>query len=175
MSKYYQYTTNYFISDDDIVITSTIGTNTVSTTVLRDGSMDANFKAACAAHRDTVLSLAPTSTSPPCYVDVIGEWIKMTNSGTVVSPASTIRVPAGNSGILIFSLEATSYVTKYSLNGGGFTTFIDGATVAVADGDTLVIEALAVAEQDFVNGKVVDSDTGIDLDAFSLMNNTPAP
>lgn len=174
MSQYRRYTTDVFISDANIIVTSTFGPNTLSNTIVRDGSMDANFKTALAAHRDSVLSLKPSSTSPACYLVTVGKWVKSTNSGTVVSDNATIKVPTGNSGVLVLHLDATSYVTKWSKNGGAFTTFVDGATVTVADGDTLKFEGLALVAQDFVNGTVTDQDTGVQLDAFSLFNSTPA-
>lgn len=174
MAQYRDYTSQIRISDDSIIINSSFSNGTqMSSTVARDGSMDTNFKAACAAHRDAVLGLSPSSTSPSCYVTTPGKWIKMVPSGTLVTLDAIINVPAGNSGVLVFYLDVTPYTVKYSHNGGSYVTFVNGDTVTVANGDTLKLEAFSVATQDFINGSVSDQDTGKLLDAFSLFNSTP--
>jgi hypothetical protein len=175
MSQYREYITRYRISSADIVIISDfVDGSQKADTILRDGSMDTNFKAACAAHRDVVLSLGATSTSTPCSVLLKNKWVKMVASATVASNVATMKVPTGNSGILVVHLDTTGYTVKYSLSGGGFTTTItDGGTITVTDGQTLQFEALAVASFDFQNGSVTDQDTGVQVDVISLMNSTP--
>lgn len=174
MAQYREYNTQYRISPADIVMTSIFVDGTQrSDTIIRDGSMDTNFKTACAAHRDIVLSLKATSTSPPCSVEVRNKWVKMVASGTVASDTATMKVPVGNSGVLVVHLDATGYTVKYSLAGSGFTTVADGGTITVTDGQTLRFEALAVASFDFQTGSVTDQDTGVQIDVISLMNSTP--
>lgn len=177
MAQYREYITEYRISSADIVMTSTfIGGVQKSDTVVRDGSMDTNFKAACAAHRDTVLSLSPSSTSPPCYVAVRGKWIKTHTGATVTSDAATIKVPSGNSGKVKVYFEFTDTGTmKYKIASGSFTTITTGTEITLTDGQTLTLQGLTMAEQEFVNGVVTDSDTGVDLDTISLMNNAFTP
>lgn len=174
MAQFREYFTRVFISDTEITVTTTYGATQLNDIVLRDGSMDTNFKAKQAAHRDAILGLGPSSTTPRCYVDLTGHWIKQTNSGTVVSANATVTVPTGNSGVLVFRTD-TGYTVKYSKNGGAFTTIANGGTVTVANGDTLKFEALAVAAMDFVEADVFDQDTGQLIDSISLLNNTPAP
>lgn len=174
MAQYRDYAEQIRISDTDIIITATLpGGSQLSNTVVRDGSMDTNFKAAMAAHRDAVLSLNPSSTSPPCYVAVQGKWIKSTASPTVITDNATIKVPTGNSGILVLNLEVVTYTVKYSKNGGAFTTIANGGTVTVANNDLLKFEALSVASSDFVNGNITDQDTGVEVDTINLLNTTP--
>lgn len=141
--------------------------------VARDASFDTNFKNAMAAHRDAILSVKASSTSLPCYLDAVGKWFKMANSGTLTTDNAVVRVPAGNSGVLILHREPTSYVTTYSKAGGAFVAFVDGDTVTVTNGQTLRFSAVGVASQDFVNGGVEDQDTGQGLDSISLFNSTP--
>lgn len=174
MSQYRDYDERIRISDTDIVITATLPNGSqLSNTVVRDGSMDANFKAAMAAHRDAVLSLKASSTSPPCYVAVKGKWIKTTASPTIITADSIIKVPTGNSGILVLHLDTSAYTVKYSKNGGAYTTIVDGGTVTVANNDLLKFEALSVVSSDFVNGSVTDQDTGVEVDTINLLNSTP--
>lgn len=177
MAQYREYITEYRISAADIVMTSTfVGGVQKSDTILRDGSMDTNFKTACAAHRDIVLSLSPSSTSPPCYVTVRSKWLKLQANATVTSDIATIKVPTGNSGKMKVYFEATSTGTlKYKIAAGSFTTITTGTEITLTDGQTLSFQGLTMEEQEFINGEVVDTDTGIQLDTISLMNSTPTP
>jgi hypothetical protein len=172
MAQFREYFTRVFITGTEITITTTYGAIQINDIVLRDGSMDTNFKAKQAAHRDVILGLEPSSTSAPCYLDLTGHWIKQTNSGTIISANATVTVPTGNSGVLVLYTD-TAYTVKYSKNGGAFTTIVDGGTVTVANGDTLKFEALSVAAFDYVTGDVYDQDTGRLVDSISLLNNTP--
>lgn len=168
------YNSEIKITDTVINITSTFsGGNQISTDVARDGSMDTNFKAACAAHRDSVLSLSPTSTSPPCYVSTKGKWIKTNISATVASEDAVIKVPTGNSGILVFHLDANPYTFQFSKNSGTWTTAVDTNTITVVNNDLLKVRGTGVAPQAFINGSITDQDTGVEVDIISLMNNTP--
>lgn len=171
MAQFREYSIRVFISDTEITITSTYGATQMNDIVLRDGSMDTNFKTKMALHRDAVLAQGASSTSAPCFVDMTGHWIKQTTSSTVISANATLTVPTGNSGILVFHTD-TAYTVKYSKNGGAFTTIADGGTITVANGDTLKFEALGLAEYDFVEGNVYDQDSGRLVDSISLLNNT---
>lgn len=177
MAQYREYTTEYRISTADIVMISSFTDGTQrSDTILRDGSMDTNFKTACAVHRDIVLSLSPTTTSPPCYVSVRNKWVKMTPTTTVTSNVAIIKVPTGNSGKVKVYWEATDTGTVESkIASGSWTTATNGIELTLTDGQTLTIRGITMAAQEFINGTVVDSDTGITLDAISLMNSTPTP
>lgn len=175
MAKYYNITSEIFITDTLITVTSFFGGNVLSTSITRGGSEDTALAAAIVAHKNAFISLAPTSTSPPCYVTERGKWIKLTPSGTVTTDNAVVKVPTGNSGILILHVDPSAYTAQRSVNGGTFTTFTDGATVTLTDGQTLKFKGLGLVEQDFLNGSVVDSDTGQTLDDFSLMNSSPTP
>lgn len=175
MAKFYNIATTIFITDTEIIVTSIFGSNVKSTTVTRGGSEDTNLAAAIVAHKAAFLSIAPSSTSPASYVSVLGKWVKLTPSANVTSDNAVVNVPTGNSGVLVLHLDPTSYIVKYSINGGTLTAFTDGNTITVTNGQTLKFQGLGLATQDFVNGYVVDSDTGRTLDAFSLMNSTPTP
>lgn len=172
MGQIREYFTRVYVTDTEITITTTYGAIQIYDNVLRDGSMDTNFKAKQAAHRDTILSLTPSATSAPCYLDITGHWNKSTNSGTVISANATVTVPVGNSGILVFYSD-TAYTVKYSINNGAWTDVVDEDTITVVNGDTLKFEALGLTEFDFVNGEVRDQDTGRLVDSISLLNNTP--
>lgn len=175
MAQYREYTTKYFISDDQIVVTSYIGVNTVSDIVARDGSEDTNFATVANAHKAIALEARPTATSPPCTVTTLGRWQKSFLGDTFVTPATAIRVPTGNSGDLVLHRDAGSYNLKYIVNGGSATTFADEDVITVVDGDTLAFSVDTLAEQEIANGYVVDEDTGVTLDAISMLNTTPAP
>jgi len=175
MSQYREYTTSVFINDDEIILTSRFGSNTLSSTVARDGSEETNFKAACWAHRNSVVSLPPSSTAPPCYVTVHGRWNKATASGTVTTATATIEVPAGNSGILSVILDDDSFVTSYRIGAGSWVAFNSGDTITITDGQLLSFKVDSLTEQYSINGTVTDDDTGVLIDAISLMNTSVAP
>lgn len=64
-------------------------------------------------------------------------------SGTVTSLTRTVTVPAGNSGVMRlenYRDTGTVTTTRYSRNGGAFSTITDSdMTVAFSDGDTITV------------------------------------
>lgn len=177
MAKYYDYISEIRASATEIVIKSTYGPDQISTPVVRDGSEETNFKAACWAHKQAFLSLPASSTSPACYVVDRGLLIASTASATVVTTPTTIVVPPGNSGVLVWQLDPITGTgtIEYKINSGSYSTLAHGGTVTVTNGQTITIRASTLAELEFINGSIVDQDTGKEIEVFSLMNSTPAP
>ncbi len=175
MGKNYQYQSNIFITDTEIVVRSQIGVNEVPAVITRGGSEITDFKDACEAHRQIAMSLDPTSTSPPCSVGTRSRWIRSQASADIGGLATNITVPPGNSGNLVLQLDPIGGTAKYSIAGGSFTTFVDGAVITLTDGQGLNFSATGLAAQEIMSGSVVDEDTGTQLDIISLQNSTPAP
>jgi hypothetical protein len=178
MAKYYDYISEIHQTDTNIYIKSTFGPTVKSDTVARDGSVETNFKAACWAHLLAFTSLAPNTTSPACYVTLLRKWVISVAATDVTTGTATIKVPPGNSGVLILYAENPDIGTttmQYKKSAGSFTTFTDGTEVTFVDGDTLSFKGVAMVEQAFINGRVVDKDTGVQLDVISIMNTTPIP
>lgn len=176
MSQYREYTEKVFITPTQIIITTSFASgNVLSTEVARDGSENTNFSAAMLAHKATTVSLPPTSTAPPCTVSPIGKWIKVAASAAFATLGNVIHVPTGNSGVLVLHLESVSGTAKYKKNAGSATTFTDLTEITVADGDLLTFSVVSLPEQDTMEGRVVDKDTGRDVDSFALMNSTITP
>jgi hypothetical protein len=172
MAQFREYFTRVFISDTEITLTSTYGSVQLNDIVLRDVNMDTNFKTKLAAHRDAFLGLGPSSTSPSCYVDLRGHWIKQSPGATVTTVNATVTVPPGNSGILVYYSD-TGYTVQYSVNGGSWTTITDGGTITVTNGQTLKFKGSSIADMDFIEAQVYDQDTAELIDTISLLNNTP--
>src|ERR1043165_2034056 len=124
MAQYRDFNTTFRVTDDNVIITSQMGINQQTDTVDRDGSFETNFKAAVWNHLQTVLDLAPSSTSPSCTVTTPGRWRQATASGTVSSGATIIRVPSGNSGNLVLYCD-TGTTMYYKKNAGSYTSFTD--------------------------------------------------
>lgn len=60
-------------------------------------------------------------------------------STTRTSATRTLTVPAGNPGVIRFSLSGDSGDFYYQKNGGSFTLFVHNSTLSVANGDTLAL------------------------------------
>lgn len=173
MSQYRDFLTNFRVTSDNVILTSEMSTFQKTDVVLRDGSFETNFKAAVWAHLQIVLGLNSTATTPPCSVQTPQRWHKTQAADTITTSATIITVPPGNSGILILHRDTGSFTMQYSKNAGSYTTFADGATITVANGDTLSFKATSIPGQDFANGSVLDSDTGALLDSINLYNTMP--
>jgi hypothetical protein len=176
MAQYRQFNTSVFISDANLVVTTTLANGLqLSDVVVRDGSENTNFATVMNAHKAAALGSNPSAISPPCYVTTAGKWIRGQAAGTITTAATKINVPTGNSGNLILNFDAGSFTLKRIKNGGSATAFSSGDTLNVADQDTLAFQVTGLAEQDVVNGEVVDSDTKSQLDTISIVNTSPAP
>lgn len=176
MSQYREYSESIFITPTQIIITTRLGANTLSTEIARDGSEDTNFAAAMIAHKNTTVSLPPTSTAPPCNVDVIGKWIKLAESDSFSTLGNVINVPAGNSGVLVLHIDQNfSGTLSYKINTGSVTAFDDLDEITVADGDILYFLIATLDEQDTASGRVEDKDTARLVDSFALLNSTITP
>lgn len=78
------------------------------------------------------------SNVDPITVDV--NWgISSGISTTRTSSTRTLTVPAGNPGVIRFSLSGSSGDFYYQKNGGSFTLFVHNSTLSVANGDTLAL------------------------------------
>lgn len=85
-----------------------------------------------------VVALTAAGKVRPITVDV--NWgISSGVSTTRTSSTRTLTVPAGNPGVIRFSLSGSSGDFYYQKNGGSFTLFIHNSTLSVANGDTLAL------------------------------------
>lgn len=79
----------------------------------------------------------------PQPITLSGSLSATGTSGTVTSITRTVTVPAENSGVMRFENyrdTGTITTTRYSRNGGAFSTVTDGdVTVAFSDGDTITV------------------------------------
>lgn len=103
---------------------------------------------------------------------VDADW-SATGTTSVIGPTlnRTITVPSGNSGTLKFSITVdVGASTKYSKNGGAFTTFVQNDTVVFANGDTLKFEMTGSSSGVTASGNVIDNTTAATVGAVSLTN-----
>lgn len=175
MGQIRDYTSTFFVIDANVQIRSLIKGSQLADTVVRDGSFQTNFKAACWAHLQAALNLPPTGTSPPCTVTTFQRWIKSQAAGSVAGVATNIVVPSTNSGHLELHVDAGGFTAQYSIAGGSFTTFTDGTVITLTNGQSLAFRGTGLAAQETMSGYVLDGDTGTPLDTISLSNATPAP
>lgn len=96
-----------------------------------------------------VAVLAAGRKLSPITVDV--NWgISSGISTTRTSATRTLTVPAGNPGVIRFSLSGSSGDFYYQKNGGSFTLFVHNSTLSVASGDTLVLRFVGTSPSEGV-------------------------
>jgi hypothetical protein len=171
--KIYEYTSTVLMTDTQITVRATINGNQEMDVVTRGGSEITDFKTACERQRQVALASSPTATSAPCLVFVGSRWVKAIGSGTIIGSATNVTVPASNSGGLILRVDSTGATVKYSIAGGAWTTFTDGTTITVTNGQSLNFEVVGLGSQESLFGTVEDSDTGQLVDRINFFNATP--
>ena len=65
------------------------------------------------------------------------DWGTTSGASPHSSPSRTLTVPGGNPGNLRLNVAGAGSAIEYKKNAGAFTGFVDGATITVANGDTL--------------------------------------
>jgi len=102
-----------------------------------------------------------------------GNWDATGTSNTITTAAQTITVPAGNPGTLRLSTSVSGphgAAQKYSINGGAFTTFSDGATITLSNGQTLSFQITGSNPGGAVSGSVFDNTTNATIGTVSIFN-----
>lgn len=78
------------------------------------------------------------AVSKKAAISVSSNWgSNSAATSTITSATRTMSAPPGS--VLLFTIGTTdgAVTAQYQLNGGTFTTFTSGATLAIAHGDTL--------------------------------------
>lgn len=73
----------------------------------------------------------------------------------ITSATRTLTVPGGNPGTI--RLDSAGGTGQYKKNGGGFTNFSSGATIAVATSDTLTFKKTGIAPSSSWSVQVLDA------------------
>lgn len=91
------------------------------------------------------------------------------NSATTCTVTSATRTISGSGTMkMVFT---NSYTVQYSKNGGAFTSFSTGATLAVSNADTIAFKVLSMAPCDGSVITVTDNSTGGAIGDFTGLNN----
>lgn len=99
-------------------------------------------------------------------ITVGANWGSSSGSAPITSSAQTLTVPAGNPGTIQFAVSGTSSF-YYKKNAGSFTAITDGATLSVANGDTLQFRFDALSS--FGDLSVTDYTTGAAVGTWSAV------
>jgi len=111
-----------------------------------------------------LLATAAMGKVQPITVDV--NWgISSGISTTRTSATRTLTVPAGNPGVIRFSLSGSSGDFYYQKNGGSFTLFAHNSTLSVANGDTLALRFVGTSPSE---GEITvyDNTLGVEFGDF---------
>ncbi len=100
----------------------------------------------------------------PQPITLSGSLSATSTSGTVTSLTRTVTVPTGNSGVMRFENyrdTGTITTTRYSRNGGAFSTVTDGdVTVPFNDADTITVLTNGVGPGEGRQFDLVDVSSG---------------
>jgi hypothetical protein len=163
------------ITDSAIVIKSRFQNQEITDVIgLPDGTEDTDYATKMNAHKNACKGAPPANTSPSVSVSTNGQWVVNGNTGTtstVSSRLAVINVPVGNPGNITFHItESDGTSAKYVKNGGTPTVFTDGAALAVAQGDTIQIQGVALPAGGVLLGSITDTNTGVTIDVFKITN-----
>jgi len=93
-------------------------------------------------------------------ITIPSTWGTDTGVSPLVSAIKTFTVPASNPGVIRFQITVNTSSAQYKKNGGANTAFVDGGTLAMANGDTLQFRTLG-ASADALGVAVYDNSNGI--------------
>jgi hypothetical protein len=94
-----------------------------------------------------------------------GDWTGFSTSSTVSAGSRTLT----GTGTIKFVVTVTGCSAKYSYNGGSFTTFTNGATLAVTNG-TLALEITGSGSGSECIGTIVDNSNSATIGNVDIEN-----
>ncbi len=131
----------------------------------RGGAYVPNITANNAVPTSGAISLSNFYSATALYpITIVSTWGSNFGASPVVSDAKTLTVPSGNPGTVRFDISASDGTLQYLKTGGIWTTFTNGTTLAVANGNTLemrffgdVFDGWSVSVKDHTTGGTIGS------------------